>query len=171
MYITYYHHHSLFPTDLDSTVYTTKPENYDSYFCRDNSGTDHGRFFNNPNYDTTLLSEHKYSLYGPRDTPLSSGAQPPDAIYDAVTETSDGKDHTQEVGGVGLYSTYDVITTDIDHRDENNTEEAAPYLVVAKSQKEGDHTEEEEAALYSVVTEPQDIRQYQKNIQSFIIEI
>ena len=63
----------------------------------------------------------------------------------------------QKVGGVGLYSTYDVITTDIDHRDEDNTEEAAPYLVVAKSQKEGDHTEEEEAALYSVVTEPQDI--------------
>ena len=84
----------------------------------------------------------------------------------------------QEVGGARLYSTYDVITTDIDHRNEDNTEEAAPYLVVAKSQKEGDHTEEEEAApylvvaksqkegdhteeeeaaLYSVVTEPQDI--------------
>ena len=143
------------------------------YFCRDNSGTDHGRFFNNPNYDTVVPSEpHQYSLDGPRDTPLSSGAQSPDAIYDAVTETSDDM---QEVGGARLYSTYDVITTDIDHRDEDNTEEAAPYLVVAKSQKEGDHTEEEEAApylvvaksgdhteeeeaaIYSVVTEPQDI--------------
>ena len=124
---------------------------------------------------------HQYSLNGPRDTPLYSGGQSPDPIYDAVTETSDGKDHMQEVGGVGLYSTYDVITTEenisIDHRDEDNTEEAAPYLVVAKSQKEGDHTEEEaapylvvaksqnegdhteeeETALYSVVTEPQDI--------------
>ena len=118
---------------------------------------------------------HQYSLDGPRDTALSSEAQSPDAIYDAVTETSDDM---QEVGGARLYSTYDVITTDIDHRNEDNTEEAAPYLVVAKSQKEGDHTEEEEAApylvvaksqkegdhteeeeaaLYSVVTEPQDI--------------
>ena len=99
--------------------------------------------------------QHQYSLDGPREMPLSSGAQSPDAIYDAVTETSDDM---QEVGGARLYSTYDVITTDIDHRDEDNTEEAAPYLVIAKSQKKkGDHTEEEEAALYSVVTKPQDI--------------
>ena len=143
---------SLLTTDLDSTVYTTESENY-SYFCRNNNGTDDERFFNNPNYDTVILSEpHQYSLDGPQDTPFSSGTQPPDATYDA---TSDEKDHVQEVRGVGLYSTYDVITIEnIDHRDEDNTEEAA---VVAKFQKEGVHKEEEEAALYSVVTKPQDI--------------
>ena len=67
---------------------------------------------------SSVLPPNKFHL----PTPL----QPPDAIYDAVTETSDGKDHIPEVGWVGLYSTYDVIITDenisIDHRDEYHKE-------------------------------------------------
>ena len=138
-------------------------------FYRVDTSTADERFFNNPDYGTTVLSEpHQYSLDGPHDTPLSSGTQPPDAIYDAVTEASDVKDHVQEVGGVGLYSTYDVIATEenisTNCKDGNHTvkEEAAPYevascSVVARTHRESNHAEEGKAALYSTIVEPQNI--------------
>ena len=48
-----------------------------------------------------------YSLDGLQAFLLGPNHQTP---LGAITETSDGKDHVQEVGGVGLYSTYDAIT-------------------------------------------------------------
>ena len=74
-------------------------------------------------------------------------------------ETSDGKDHVQEVGGVGLYSTYDVIAIEenisIDWGQQEK-EEATPYevascSVVARIQRESNHAEEEKVALYSTI--------------------
>ena len=71
----------------------------------------------------------------------------------------------QEVGGVGLYSTYDVIATEeniyIDHRDRYHKEgevapyEAPPYSVVTKTQRESNHIDEGRGALCSVVAKPQ----------------
>ena len=115
-------YHSLLPTDLDSTVYTTKPENYYSYFYRDNSGTDHGRFFSDLNIQMSLQNH------------IST------AWIRMVHETYE--DNTEA-------SPYLVVAKS-QKEDDHTEEEAAPYLVVAKFQKEDDHTEEE-AALYSVV--------------------
>ena len=77
-----------------------------------------------------------------------------DSTYNVVTETSDGKDYIQEVGGIGPHPTYDVITTEnisINHGEDDCTEEEAPPYFIAKTQREGDETEERKTEIYSVV--------------------
>ena len=54
--------------------------------------------------------------------------------------------------------------------DDHTEEEAAPYLVVAKFQKEDDHTEEEAGTLFSCNRAPGHFGSTRKNIQSFIID-
>ena len=72
------------------------------------------------------------------------------------------------MGGVGLYSTYDVIATEenisTDHKDGDNTEkeevtlyEVASCSMVARTQRESNHAEEGKAALYSTIVEPQNV--------------
>ena len=68
----------------------------------------------------------------------------------------------QEVGGVGLYSTYDVITTEPkDCKDGDNTEkeEVTPYKVASCSVigMTNNHAEEGKAALYSTIVESQNV--------------
>ena len=115
--------------------------------------TQYSKWLETPLNTTALDPSNQYSLNGPQDM-LSQY----DSTYNVITETSDGKDYIQEVGGVGPHPTYDVITTEnisIDHGEDDHTEGKAPlYSVIAEAQRKGEETEEGKPTIYSVVVEP-----------------